>query len=92
MPDISMCLLKECPRFKDCYRAQAKPDGKDGMWQTYIDWADWQKKIILEQGTCDLYWKCHRSNITMSAKEREKVASVLYRHNNDGYRMTDVCL
>jgi len=32
MPDISMCLNKPCPRFKECYRAQAKP----GHWQSYM--------------------------------------------------------
>jgi hypothetical protein len=25
MPDISMCSSKECPMFKQCYRAQATP-------------------------------------------------------------------
>lgn len=26
MPDISMCIKKDCPSFEHCYRAQAKPN------------------------------------------------------------------
>ena len=34
MPDISMCMNKECLNFKVCYRAQAKPN----EWrQSYAD-------------------------------------------------------
>jgi hypothetical protein len=32
MADIAMCLDKDCPSFKECYRAQAKPNIH---WQTY---------------------------------------------------------
>lgn len=33
MPDITMCLSKNCPEKENCYRARAKPD----RWQSYSD-------------------------------------------------------
>lgn len=32
MPDISMCNNSKCRKFKECYRAQAKPNE---FWQSY---------------------------------------------------------
>jgi len=37
MPDISMCMKKECPKFNKCYRAMAKPDKG---WQSYSEFQD----------------------------------------------------
>ena len=32
MPDITMCLNKDCPDSKSCYRFMAKPNKR---WQSY---------------------------------------------------------
>ncbi len=34
MPDITMCDDTDCPRFKECYRAQAEPTPS---WQSYFE-------------------------------------------------------
>jgi hypothetical protein len=46
MPDISMCNDKECPKFMDCYRAQATPSPH---WQTYF--SPW-----VEGEECKYFW------------------------------------
>jgi hypothetical protein len=55
MPDISMCIKKDCPSFYRCYRAQAKPND---IWQVYQEFDNGEKdkcedfiKIAVE-GTC----------------------------------------
>ena len=40
MPDISMCIKKDCPSFKHCYRAQAKPND---IWQVYQEFDNGDK-------------------------------------------------
>ncbi len=55
MPDISMCIKKDCPSFHRCYRAQAKPND---IWQVWQEFDNGEKdkcenfiKIAVE-GTC----------------------------------------
>lgn len=36
MPDISMCMKKECPKRETCYRATAIPD----RWQSFSKFQD----------------------------------------------------
>ena len=40
MPDITMCMSKDCPKKNECYRSIAKPD----KYQSYADYG----KICLE--------------------------------------------
>jgi hypothetical protein len=47
MPDITMCLNKECPLRGTCYRFNAKADPH---WQSYSDFKP------DENGKCDNYW------------------------------------
>jgi len=35
MPDITMCESKSCPKRKECYRATAKPSGRQSMADFY---------------------------------------------------------
>lgn len=35
MPDMSMCSNRQCPKFLECYRAQATPHP---YWQSYSDY------------------------------------------------------
>jgi len=35
MPDITMCDNKKCPKFKNCYRAQAVPHPEWQSWATF---------------------------------------------------------
>jgi len=35
MPDISMCIKKDCPSFDVCYRAQAKPNEPNQTYQEF---------------------------------------------------------
>ena len=48
MPDISMCMNKECPLREGCYRATAEPDE---YWQTYSSF-----EYISAEEKCDHYW------------------------------------
>jgi len=41
MPDITMCMSKDCPKKNECYRSMAKPDK---YYQSYADYG----KICLE--------------------------------------------
>lgn len=41
MPDITMCMSKDCPKKNECYRYIAKPDK---YYQSYADY----EKICLE--------------------------------------------
>jgi len=35
MADIAMCLKDDCPSFKECYRAQAEPNGPHQTFQAF---------------------------------------------------------
>lgn len=50
MPDITMCSTDDCPRRKECYRHEAKPDS----WQSYTDF---YKHLGLD---CDKFWEINK--------------------------------
>ena len=62
VPDISMCQDKECSKFKDCYRAQAKPNEH---WQTYFSESPRE-----ESGECNHFWPM--VDISIPAKKKRK--------------------
>lgn len=35
MPDITMCISRECPERKNCYRSTAKPDEYGQSWSNF---------------------------------------------------------
>lgn len=40
MPDITMCMSKNCPKKNECYRSMAKPD------KYYQSYADYGKNLL----------------------------------------------
>lgn len=48
MPDICMCMSKNCERRNECYRAQATPD----RLQTYSNFED-----ICNEGNFEYFWE-----------------------------------
>lgn len=53
MPDITMCLNKECTKKETCYRFIAKPS----PWQSYCMF---EFEIIKGETYCDFYWPLHQ--------------------------------
>ena len=63
MPDISMCLNKECPLKDNCYRYVAKPSE---FRQSYSEFK--------YNNGCDYYWEfveC-KSNVCIKDRENEQ--------------------
>lgn len=59
MPDISMCLNKNCPLRMKCYRYTAIPDD----WQSFCGFAPDQT------GKCDYFWDNAGKRINPLLKE-----------------------
>lgn len=53
MPDVTMCLGKDCPLKETCYRYKAKPD----EYQYYFMEAPFKDK------ECNYYWKIEKSSL-----------------------------
>ena len=49
MVDITMCDQKECPKFSDCYRAQAEPNK---FRQSYFNGG-----LIIDEDGCEYFIK-----------------------------------
>lgn len=49
MPDISMCMNKDCPLKSQCYRHEASGTRADD-WQSYSGFEP------NEDGSCDNFW------------------------------------
>lgn len=50
MPDITMCMTKDCPKKETCYRAQATPDK---YMQSYSDF----KEVCNEKVGYGYFWE-----------------------------------
>ena len=48
MPDITMCMSKNCDRREKCYRSQATP----ARYQTYSNFED-----FCNEGNFEYFWK-----------------------------------
>lgn len=48
MPDLAMCMSKNCDRREECYRAQATPS----RYQTYSNFED-----ICNEGNFEYFWE-----------------------------------
>ena len=64
MPDISMCINKECKDKDTCYRFNAIPDS----YQCYI----W-KTGELNKETCDSYWPMKTNGGLKKPKNDKKI-------------------
>lgn len=60
MPDIAMCRNSDCPRFDDCYRAQAMPS----EWQSYGEFTHDGKK------GCSHFWPMNTCKAVKGLNER----------------------
>lgn len=60
MPDISMCLNKDCPRHRECYRFMAIPDRKQGY-----------SHFVNTDGTCDYFIAIEEGMKTKKIEEKE---------------------
>lgn len=77
MPDITMCINKDCPIRSVCYRYRAKPSD----WQSFAKF-NWkmtpEPDFDPDEPDCDYFWECrdrfakHQLVSTEDADERNK--------------------
>lgn len=71
MPDITMCMSKDCPKKNECYRSMAKPD----IYQSYADYG----KICLENDY-KYFWE------TIVQKKKNKSIDMNFKFFLENYR------
>ena len=66
MPDITMCMNKECQLRKQCYRATAKSSGDNQAW------ADFGSFVLLSgEIGCEYFWPT-ANRVTKTQKDRHE--------------------